>query len=71
MHSRNSLLFNNKEIWLKKDNPKFEVAMGSFDEEEICELVGFYLLNILKSEFGGKNIGLFRDDSLSYFESKS
>ena len=71
MHSRKSLLFNNNEIWVKKDNPNFDVTMGSFDGAEVCELVGLYLLNILKSEFGGKNIGLYRDDGLSYFENKS
>ena len=45
--------------------------MGSFDGAEVCELVGLYLLNILKSEFGGKSIGLYRDDGLSCFENKS
>ena len=45
--------------------------MGSFDGAEICELVGLYLLNILKNEFGGKNIRLCRDDGLSCFENKS
>ena len=45
--------------------------MGSFDGAEVCELVGLYLLKILKSEFGEKNIGLYRDDGLSCFENKS
>ena len=44
------------EIWVKKDNPNFDVTMGSF------ELVGLYLLNVLKGQFTGKNIGLCRDD---------
>ena len=42
--------------------------MGSFDGVEVCELVDLYLLNILKSEFGGNNIGFYRDDGLSCFE---
>ena len=54
--SRKSLLFTNNEIWVKKDNPNFDVIMGSFDGAEVCELVGFYLLNVLKTEFVGKNI---------------
>ena len=29
--SKKSLLFNNNEIWIKKDNPNFDVTMGSFD----------------------------------------
>ena len=56
--------FSNNEIRVKKDYPNFDVTMGSFDGAEVCELVGLYLLNILKSEFGGKNIGLYRDDGL-------
>ena len=31
MDSRKSLLFNNNEIWVKKDNPNFDVTMGTFD----------------------------------------
>ena len=71
MHSRKSLLFNNHEVWVKKENPDFDVTMGSFNGAEICELVALYLLNILKNEFGGKNIRLYRDNGLSCFENKS
>ena len=71
MHSRKSLLFSNNDILLKKDNPNFDVTVGNFDASEVCELVGLYLLNILKSVFGGKNIGLYRDDGLTCFENKS
>ena len=67
MYSRKSLLLRNNEIYVKKDNPNFDVAMGSFDGPEVCELVGLYLLNILKKEFGGKNIGLYRGNGLSCF----
>ena len=67
MYSRKSLLLRNNEICVKKDNPNFDVAMGSFDGPEVCELVGLYLLNILKKEFGGKNIGLYRGNGLSCF----
>ena len=71
MLSRKSLLFSNTGIWVKKDNPNFDVTMGSFNGAEVCELVGLYLLNILESEFGGKNIGLYRDNGLSCCENKS
>ena len=71
IHSRKSLLFSNNEIWVKKDNPDFDVPMGSFDGAKVCELVGLYLLNILKSEFCENNFGLYRDDDLSYFENTS
>ena len=71
MHSRKSLLFINNEIWVKKDNPNFDITMGSFDWAEVRELVGLYYLNILKSDFGGKNIRLYRGNGLSCFENKS
>ena len=71
MHSRKSLLFSNNDIWVKKDNLTLDVTMGSFNGAEVCELVGLYQLNILKSGFGGKNIGLYKDDGLSCFENKS
>ena len=44
--------------------------MGSFEGAELCELVGLYLLSILKSEFGGKNIGLYKGDGPCCFENK-
>ena len=71
MLSRKSLLFSNNDIWVKKDNPDFDVTMGRIDGAKVWELVGLYLLNILKSEFGGKNIRLYRDNGLNCFENKS
>ena len=48
MHSRKSLLFNNTDIWIKKNGDSdFNVTMGSFDGAELCELVGLYILHIL------------------------
>ena len=47
MHCRKSLLFNNLDIWTKKEgNKDFDVTIGSFDGTEICELVGLYILYI-------------------------
>ena len=68
MQSRKSLLYGVSEIWVEKDNPNFDVTMGSFNGAEVCDLVGLYLPNIWKSEFGGKNIGLHRDNGLGCFE---
>ena len=39
--------------------------MGSFDSAEVCELVGLYLLNKIKSLLGSNNVGLYRDDGLA------
>ena len=30
MHSRKSLLFDRDNVWVKKENPNFDVTMGSF-----------------------------------------
>ena len=48
LHARKLILFNKHEVWVKKENPDFDVTMGSFDGLEVCELVGLYLLDILK-----------------------
>ena len=45
--------------------------MGSFDGAEVCELVGLYLLDILRQEFGENKIDLYRDDGLSCFQDLS
>ena len=39
--------------------------MGSFDEVEICELVGLYFLIKLSKLLGNGNVGLYRDDGLA------
>ena len=45
----------------------FNVPMESFHDAEICELVGLYILDILKKEkiFSDGNFGLYRDDGLA------
>ena len=45
-HVRKSLLFDKDNAWVQQDNPEFDVTMGSYDSaEELCELVGLYLLD--------------------------
>ena len=46
---------------VKKDNPDFDVTMGSYDGAGVYELVGLYILYILTKEFGHDKIGLYRD----------
>ena len=65
------LLFNKNEVWVKKDNPDFDVIISSFDGVEVCDLVGLYLLDILRKGFGDNKIGLYRDDRLSRFQNLS
>ena len=72
MHCRQSILFSNGNAWSKKSSPQFDVAMGSFDGAEVCELVGLYMLYHLSSVIGDKmNIGLYRDDGLAILEATS
>ena len=52
---------------VKKDNPDFDVTMGSYDGAGVYELVGLYILYILTKEFGHDKIGLHRDDGLGCF----
>jgi hypothetical protein len=44
--------------------------MSSFDGAEICELVGLFILNHLRTRFGKWNIGLYRNDGLAIIKSK-
>ena len=45
--------------------------MGSFDGDEICELVGLYLLNKLCKLLGNENMGLYRDDRVPAIKTAS
>ena len=39
MHSRKFLLFNNTDIWIKKNGDlDFDVTVGSFNGAELCKL---------------------------------
>ena len=68
MHSRKFLLFNNTDIWIKKNgDPDFDVTMGSSDGAELCEPVSLYILHILGEKYGKHRIGLYRDDGLACF----
>ena len=39
--------------------------MGAYDDVEMYELIGIFLLNLLERQYDAKNIGLYRDDGLS------
>ena len=64
-HCRKSLLYVNNEPWKKKNTEScFDVTMGSYDDAEICELVGIYKQSKLAKLIDKKNLGLYRDDGL-------
>ena len=71
MHCRKSFLFCENNTWVKKSGAQFDVAMGSFDGAEICELVGLFLLYQLSDLFGKAYVGLYRDDGLSVLRNTS
>jgi len=65
-HCRKSLLFDGNSVWAKKNNPDFDVTMGSYDGAEVCELVGLFLLHQMREKFPDINFGLYRDDGLGF-----
>ena len=48
MESKKSLIFINGTPWVKKGGSEFDVAQGSYDGAEACELVGLYILSKLQ-----------------------
>ena len=71
-HARKSLLFNGNKPWVKRNNNSlFDVAMGSYDGTQMCDLVGLFVLNTLAEKFGKDNIGLYRDDGLAVIKGTS
>ena len=52
--ARKSLLFDGSHTWIKKQG-LFDVSMGAYDEVEVCELAGTYMLNVLSKKYN-KNI---------------
>ena len=57
IHSRNSLLFNNTDIWIKKiGDLDFDMTMESFGGVELCKLVCLYILLILGEKYGEHRI---------------
>ena len=70
-HARKSLLFNDQQIWIKRDSRLFNVMMEADDVAEVCELVGNYLLYELSKLYKKKDIGLYRDDGGVVFKNES
>ena len=70
-HSRRSLLFNQGETWVKKEEENFDVTMGAYDGAEVCELVGIYLQSLLAERYNKNDFGLYRDDGLAVFRNVS
>ena len=65
MHCRKTFLYFDDDCWTKKENPSFDVSMGSLDSAEVCELVGLFLLSCLEHLIPQQQLGLYRDDGLA------
>ena len=71
-HSRKSLLLSDDKAWMKKEGSGlFDVAMGSYDSAEVCELVGMFAPSQLPKRYDRCDIGLHRDDGLAVFRGMS
>ena len=69
MPSRKFLLFSRTDLRIKKDDEKDRnVTMSKFDGEEICEVVGLYILHKLDDKYGKERINLYMDDGLACLE---
>ena len=64
-HVRKTFLFHKNQGWVKKDNENFDVAMGSHDSAEVCEIVGLFLLKEVREEDLNIIAGGYRDDFLA------
>ena len=65
MQSRKPLLYHEGSFWTKKSNPDFDVAMGSFDSAEICDLCGLFILAELEKLKLNAVFGSYKDDGLA------
>ena len=70
-NAKKSLLFNNQQTWIKRDSGLFDVTIRVYDETEVYELVGYYLIYELSKLYEKKDIGLYRDNWLAVFKNKS
>ena len=69
-NARDSLLFHDGKVWQKKSG-LFDVTMGAYDGAEVCELVGLFILDKMRSRFPELDSGLYRDDGLGVSKSIS
>ena len=51
VHARKSLLYNEGKPLIKKQSNNFDVTMGSYDEAEVCELIGIFMLKECSGQY--------------------
>ena len=52
----------------KSGNEEFDVPMGCFDGAEVCDLIGVYIMNLLRTVMRKENVGLCRDNGLGLLQ---
>ena len=62
--ARRPLLVFDGKYWTKKKNSNFDVAMGSYDGAEICDICGLFLLAELEKLKLNAKFGSYKDDGL-------
>ena len=70
-HAQKSVLYNDGQPWVKKEGSNFDVTMGAYDGAEVCELIGSYMLYLIRKKYDSNKIGLYRDNGLALFKNIS
>ena len=70
-HARESLLCDSSHTWIKKQGGLFDVSMGAYNGDEVCELVGTYMLNLLSKKCSKIDLSLYRYDGLAVLKNKN
>ena len=67
-HSRKSLLYHYDNPWVEKDTSvEFDVTMGSYDSDEVCEIVGLFMLDMLSKLFEKKLLSIYTETMVYQF----
>ena len=67
IHAKRTCLYSDGATWGKTESEDlFDVTMGSWDHAETCQLVGSYMLSLIREKHGD-NVGLYRDAGLGAF----
>ena len=61
-HVLKSLLFDEKDTWMKQQSSLLDVTMGVYDGVEVCELVGTYMLSLIWEKYNKNDFKIYRDD---------
>ena len=64
-HARKSFSYCNDDPSVKKGDSNFDVIMAAYDESEVCELIGIFILSLLSKHINKNHIGLYRDGGLA------